>query len=358
MEEKHCNNTENNQNIYADKGLTGLTNLGNTCYINSCMQMLSNLHTFNEYIDYFLKNTTIKDNDVNILFIKEWNDLHKLMWNKNVIVSPVRFIKVIQIISKIKNQEIFSEYEQNDVTEFMYFLLECFHEGMKKYDNYLESKFYKGLINIYSESYVTNIGSVLKNDFSFINVLFQGIFLYDIIDENTKKRLSRRFEPFRMLDVTLSSVDLNECIKNYFDEEHFNSDNDNQYYDDKRDEKVDAFKRTKIYYLPNVLFIHLKRWNNQMKKNLRIIHFPEEELDLTNYVCKELRQTSVCKYELKGIINHSGNIFGGHYTSFIKNDNNKWYHYNDCSVKEIAHKNIKSNKNYVLVYKMKLKADK
>ena len=59
MEEKHCNNTENNQNIYADKGLTGLTNLGNTCYINSCMQMLSNLHTFNEYIDYFLKNTTM-----------------------------------------------------------------------------------------------------------------------------------------------------------------------------------------------------------------------------------------------------------------------------------------------------------
>ena len=29
---------------YENKGLTGLSNVGNTCYLNSCMQILS--HTY------------------------------------------------------------------------------------------------------------------------------------------------------------------------------------------------------------------------------------------------------------------------------------------------------------------------
>ena len=29
---------------YKDKGLTGLANVGNTCYLNSCMQIIS--HTY------------------------------------------------------------------------------------------------------------------------------------------------------------------------------------------------------------------------------------------------------------------------------------------------------------------------
>lgn len=339
------------------KGLTGLTNLGNTCYINSCMQVLSNLHTFNEYIEYFLKNTNIEEEDINVLFLKEWFDLRELMWKKNVVISPVRFIRVIQIIAKMKDQELFSAYEQNDVTEFLYFLLECFHEGMKKHDKYLEPKFFKGLNEIYPKKYCENIKCATNDDFSFINVLFQGIFVHDMVDESSKKRLSRRFEPFRMLDVTLHSTDLNECIKQYFEAELFNEENENQYYDEDREVKVDAMKKTKIYYLPNILFIHLKRWNNQMKKNLRIIHYPCDDLDLSNYVVKELKQKSVCKYDLLGAINHSGNIFGGHYTSFLKNGNKKWYHYNDCIINELPEKNIKSNKNYVLVYKMQSNTD-
>ena len=68
--------------IYSNKGLTGLTNLGNTCYINSCMQILSNIHNFNEYITLFLENTKTNPDDINILFLREWNDLRELMWKK------------------------------------------------------------------------------------------------------------------------------------------------------------------------------------------------------------------------------------------------------------------------------------
>ena len=34
---------------YADRGITGLTNLGNTCFINSCIQCLSHTYEFNDF---------------------------------------------------------------------------------------------------------------------------------------------------------------------------------------------------------------------------------------------------------------------------------------------------------------------
>ena len=66
---------------YGGKGLTGLANLGNTCYLNSCMQIISHTYMFNNFLDSDYK-TKLNKKPESVLLV-EWDKLRKLMWSEN-----------------------------------------------------------------------------------------------------------------------------------------------------------------------------------------------------------------------------------------------------------------------------------
>ncbi len=342
---------------FIDKGLTGLVNLGNTCYINSSLQVISNIHELNVYINSVIKETfSNKTDNIDKLFVKEWIDLYNLMWSKNVIISPNRFIKIIQHISKKKNNDMFIGYHQNDTTEFMYFILDLYHNALKEFSSVI----YKNRLQIIFTNYKDKHNSFYnffkkqhENNYSIIDQLFAIYSRIDYIDEETNKIINTQYEKFYIIDLALTDLSLNECLDKHFDDENMNKENNNQYYDDKEKKYKNVIKRTCIYYNPKYLIIQFKRWNYNLRKNQRIINYNIEGLDINKYICLDLQSKLSGTYELCGIINHTGTIFGGHYFSYIKNINNNWYNFNDANVSEISRNKLLGNKNYCLIYRIK-----
>ena len=111
---------------------------------------------------------------------------------------------------------------------------------------------------------------------------------------------------------------------------------DNAWFNEKTCLKQIIKKQIMYWSFPKILVIDIKRFSNVNfnNKNQILITFPLENLDLSKYVIGYKRESYV--YDLYGVCNHSGSVMGGHYTSFVKNANGKWYHYNDTSVSEVT----------------------
>ena len=107
-----------------------------------------------------------------------------------------------------------------------------------------------------------------------------------------------------------------------------------------------------FFDLPDVLVITLKRFKNNNMKNQKFIDFPLKNLNLKKYMIGYDKNKYI--YDLFGIVNHTGNVLGGHYTSFVKNKKNDWYHFNDTNITKITDINkIKTPQAYCFFYRKK-----
>ena len=338
---------------YKDKGLTGLGNLGNTCFINACIQVLSHTYELNLFLDSKNYQKKLKNIHDSVLLL-EWDNLRTLMWSENCIVSPGKFIKTVQKISQVKDMELFTGYSQNDLPEFLLFIIDCFHTSLSREVNMTINGDAENETDKMAIQCFEMIKKMYAKEYSEIWNLFYGIHVSQIISIETGKVLSTSPEPYFMINLSLPEGNRNpsliDCLDLYVNGEILEG--ENAWYNDETKEKQNVQKRIVYWSMPSILAIDLKRFNHQNQKNQILVTFPLSDLNLSNYIVGYKKDSYV--YDLYGICNHSGNVHGGHYTAFVKNANGKWYHFNDTHVSEVEKlQDLVTSKAYCLFYRKK-----
>ena len=81
------------------------------------------------------------------------------------------------------------------------------------------------------------------------------------------------------------------------------------------------------------------------------IKFPTNKINLEPYLTNSDNYEKNKIYDLYAVVNHIGNLSGGHYYSIIE-QNNKWIKYNDSEVSDFS-RTFDTQEAYILIYKLK-----
>ena len=119
-------------------------------------------------------------------------------------------------------------------------------------------------------------------------------------------------------------------------------------------QKQVATKTVKIWHLPKIMFIQLKRFTQTPRgihKNENPVEIPFN-LDIAPYVELFGDDSMNTKYNLIGFSNHHGGMGGGHYTADAVDlyDSNQWMHFDDSSVSKYGGNKVSTNSAYILMY--------
>jgi len=286
--------------------INGLQNIGNTCYLNSALQVLINCTILTKFV---LNN---EFNSEGLKIYKKF--LHDYFTNK---ISTPDKLKIY--VSK--KHDRFTGGRQHDAHDFMISLMDILNDE-------------------FIEEHKINPKSILNIDMKdLMDTLFDtatsSIIYCDETNEKTKNRIGEKILSVPLPDK--NNVTIFDCLKEFSKIEKL--DGDNKWYSEKNKKYYDVYKRLYIRGYPKYLIIHIKRFT----------HFGFTKKNNKSVMADETLQLNDSTYTLRGMVNHMGNSGGGHYISLIKEDN-KWFCCNDSNVSEEHNIDRYINNSYIYLY--------
>ncbi|KAM8783842.1 ubiquitin carboxyl-terminal hydrolase 50 [Rhynchonycteris naso] len=325
------------KNQHCLQGVTGLRNLGNTCYMNAILQSLCSISPL---VEYFLSGKYItalqKDcSKVATAFAYVMTD----MWlGDSDCVSPEIFRSALGSL-----HPAFMKKTQQDAQEFLIYVLNELHESLKKYH---QRRSYE------NGSVPRCCRKIIASEFSIITRLFEGQLSYSIMCLKCENYTYRN-EVFTVLSLPIPSehqCSLQDCLQCFFQQDTLTW--NNQLHCSFCETNQETAVRARISKAPKIMIFHLKRFDilGTMKRKLRTdIHYPLTNLDLSPYICPIFRKHP--KYNLCAVVNHFGDLDGGHYTAFCKNSvTQAWFSFDDSRVSEIPDTSVQTATAYLLFY--------
>nr|XP_022907082.1 ubiquitin carboxyl-terminal hydrolase Usp2 isoform X1 [Onthophagus taurus] len=336
-------------------GLNGLKNIGNTCFMNSVIQCLSNTKPLLEYLrkDQYANEINTSISSMKGALIKAFAQVTKELWSED---SMDRVVNTVSLKSQIQRfAPRFMGYAQQDAQEFLRYLLEGLHEDVNRVTSKpapIHTEIDEKLSD--SEKSAESWQRYLRMDNSKIVDIFVGQ-LKSTLKCTHCGHCSVTFDPFWDLSLPIPQkvgpIRLQQCLDSFTREETL--DGDEKPTCSKCKERRKCTKSFTIQKFPKILVIHLKRFSpmERFRGKLSVtVDFPLEGLDMSNYAADNRSQS---RYNLYAISNHSGTTYSGHYTAYCRHPySQSWHEYNDSRVCLISPKNIISGEAYVLFYEL------
>ncbi|XP_054482015.1 ubiquitin carboxyl-terminal hydrolase 2-like [Anoplopoma fimbria] len=336
------------------QGLVGLRNLGNTCFMNSILQCLSNTTELRDYCLRNIHRSDLNNNNstTNAALMEEFAKLTQSLWTSvnNEAISPSDFKSQIQRFAPK-----FVGCNQQDAQEFLRFLLDGLHNEVNRvtvrpkvsvedFDHLTDDEKGKRMWNMY-----------LEREDSKVVDLFVGQLKSSVTCTVCGFR-STVFDPFWDLSIPVAQkssgeVSLKDCLRLFTKEDVL--DGEERPTCNRCKTRRKCTKRFSIQKFPQILVLHLKRFSDSNIRTSKLstyVNFPLKELDLREF-SSESSDRAV--YNLYAVSNHSGNALGGHYTSYCKNQTlGEWHSYNDSRVSPVSSSQVRSSNAYVLFYEL------
>ena len=316
----------------------GLGNLGLTCAINSLIQCITHTPT----LRHFFINNTFDDSTLAYQF----KDVIQLLYIQKATVAPKALLA--KLYTSFPN--ILRHGEQHDICELWMLIAEKIGDEIgqiieapsKKLEddpNNLENKLHHVLYNCNNKK----ISEWIQN--------IQGI-QFSILRCKNKDCLEEYYNPelFTTLTVDIpidKSLDLAHLLLDFYKIEEMDG-----WKCDKCKEICGAHKQCKLFKLPKVLIIVIKRFLMTNTGSFQKIH---NGINISNDL-EFTFNNNTFKYKLCGYGNHLGNYNGGHYTATVYNrdDNDaKLLYYDDTQISKLDNSPFNSNNDvYILFYEM------
>lgn len=309
--------------IKSDVRLKGLFNLGNSCWMNSVLQMFSHLPEFAAGGGRLCGSfRNLKQS----LLMTEQTTGNSRGKSNSFAIRPNEFVSALK-----EKLDFLDVHEQQDAYEFLIFLLDLIRNEQGGISTNLNSSNLEDVEKCLNTPLDKLFGFILKREMRCQNC--QAVkALYE------RSAVLSLFIPFAG-----SATTLDDCLQMYFSESSTDEDHDCEFCNTK----AECIMKSSMLqeHLPEVLILHLSRFrmgkNGYLKNNIEVVF--TEELVLNDNLNVD------ATYTLFGFVTHYGSIDAGHYTSLGRIGDN-YYLFDDDSVTPVDKEKGFQLQPYIMFY--------